>query len=237
MPNTRIWPNERRRYSLVRARKVRLLRAWPPNTWMTITPASDSARKLLMRASCTRISRNCSRAKREKMRVMTSASGTNTAITRAIRPFIIARNQKIPTSLRPSLNSETITEVNISCMFWMSLVSRVTSRPAGWPWKKARSRVRMWVNRCWRSRCITRWPIHSSSTTCRKVSTNTASTSRPYCRATSPRPATRSARPRVSAMIYWSMPICMSRGMARVATVTARERSTAAVSAPTCSEQ
>ena len=38
-------------------------------------------------------------------------------------------------------------------------------------------------------------------------------------------------------MIYWSMPICMSRGMARVATVTARESSTAAVSAPTCSEQ
>ena len=130
-PNTRIWPNERCRYSPVSSLCSRLLRSWPPNTWITVMPARDSARKLLSRASCTRISRNFSRAKREKMRVMTSASGTNTAITRARREFIIARNQKMPASLRPSLNSETITEVNISCMFWMSLVSRVTSRPAG----------------------------------------------------------------------------------------------------------
>ena len=156
-------------------------------------PEMASWRKLFRRTSWLRISRKQTRASRAKRIVIRAEAGTKMVISRASWTFMKNSSTRMPRRRSSSLNRVTITEVNISCMFWISLVSRVTRRPVGWLLKNCRSRWRIWAKRSWRIRCMIDWPIHSSTTVWKKVATKTRMTSRPYQTAVPVSPVNRSA--------------------------------------------
>ncbi len=88
-----------------------------------------------MAASVVRIWRNASRASLLKPMLMITRTGTIRLIHRVRRQFIHNRMPTMASNFIISLKRVTMTVVNISCMFWMSLVSRVTRRPTGLAWK------------------------------------------------------------------------------------------------------
>ena len=110
-------------------------------------PDSVSCRNALMRASRSRIARYVARVRMRKKFSRNSSRGNSANATSANWKSIDSMMQTIPVRVRTSMKMVSVPAENASLMASTSVVSRVTSRPAGVRSKKLAGSACRWANR------------------------------------------------------------------------------------------